>query len=79
MSDLSCPNCGHPEFYCQGTISASLIASLDGELDYQLRESLDLIEIEYFTCPNCNFSFCGDEEEFLEFLYEELPSTVVQD
>ena len=45
MSDYKCPECGHTEFYCQGTISASLSASFDGELDYQLREWEDILEI----------------------------------
>ena len=80
MSVYQCPNCGHPEFYCQGTISANLTVRFNGgELDYQLREWEDVEEVYFYDCPNCNFSFCGDEDEFLRFLAQGSFTVVIED
>ena len=70
MSDLKCPVCGHTKFHCKGRIlSSNLVASFDdGELDYQLLEWDEVEEAYYYDCQNCNFSFEGDEDEFLRFL-----------
>ena len=69
MLDYKCPVCGNTKFYCDGKISGKLLATfIDGELDYKLAEWDDVEGVGNFFCSNCDFLFCGDEDEFLELL-----------
>ena len=72
---LRCPECGHDQFQCNATISATLTTEYDSDgLNYQLLEWDDIENIDNYQCQNCDFYFEGDEEEFLKRLESTSPA-----